>query len=101
MKRVGLREFREHATRYLSGEEVLAIEQHGRPLGFFVPAHTGQQENDAATLVRLEQTVLQILAATGLSEEELSRWFDVKTALPDRSETATRAPVSETHASGR
>lgn len=37
MKRVGIREFRDHATRYLAGDEVLAIERHGQPVGFYIP----------------------------------------------------------------
>ncbi len=37
MKQVGIREFRDHATKYLAGDEVLAIERHGQPIGFYIP----------------------------------------------------------------
>ena len=53
MKRVGIRQFRDHATRYLAGSDVLAIERHGRPIGFYVPAAASQQETIAQAL---EQT---------------------------------------------
>ncbi len=37
MKNVGVREFRDHATTYLSGREPIAINKHGRVIGFFAP----------------------------------------------------------------
>jgi hypothetical protein len=58
MKDVGVREFRDHASRYLSGDEPLAVRRHGRILGFYVPV---RQKSDTEELRR----------ATGLSEEEL------------------------------
>jgi hypothetical protein len=35
---VGVREFRNQATQYLAGDEVLAIERHGQPIGFYISA---------------------------------------------------------------
>lgn len=85
MKRVGVREFRDHATQYLSGGEVLAIERHGLPLGYYLPAGTqsrkGSKEANEA-LDRLDRTVQKILDETGMTEEELSRFFDLSVPLP-------------------
>ena len=38
MRHVGVREFRDHATWYLAGDEVLVVERNGRPIGVYIPA---------------------------------------------------------------
>lgn len=101
MKRVGVREFRNHATRYLAGDEVLAIERHGQPIGFYIPAQASKQESFAQALERLEQTVQRVLAETGMSEEELSRLYDLTEPLPDPSGRQSSGAPAKTHASGR
>lgn len=77
MKRVGVREFRDHATQYLAGGEVLAIERHGHPIGFYIPTSSSRQEIFAEALDKLERTVQRVVAETGLSEGELSRLYDL------------------------
>lgn len=47
MKNVGVREFRDHASSYLSGEEPLAVRRHGRVLGFYLPV---KRRSDAQEL---------------------------------------------------
>jgi antitoxin (DNA-binding transcriptional repressor) of toxin-antitoxin stability system len=101
MKRVGVREFRNHATQYLAGDEVLAIERHGQPIGFYIPAQASKQESFAHALERLEQTVQRVLAETGMSEDELSRLYDLAEPLPDRPGRQSSGVPAETHASGR
>lgn len=81
MKRVGVREFRDHATQYLSGDDVLAVERHGEPIGFYIPTRGSQRENFGLALDRLDRAVKQVLADTGLSEDQLSGLFDVKSPL--------------------
>ncbi len=83
MKRVGVREFRDHATQYLGGDEVLAVERHGQPIGFYIPTGASRQESIAHALERLEQTVRRVMADTGLSEEELSHLYDLNQPLPN------------------
>ena len=99
MRRVGVREFRNHATEYLAGDEVLAIERHGEPIGFFIPTRASRQESFARALERLEQTVQRVLANTGLSDEELSRLYDLGEAVPDR--PRRRREAAEARAPGR
>lgn len=77
MKRVGVREFRDHATRYLAGDEVLAVERHGEPIGFYIPTGKSKAKSFAQALERLEQTVRRVAAETGLSEEELSNLYSL------------------------
>ena len=45
MKRVGIREFRDRASQYLASNEVLTVERHGRPIGFYIPVAPGSAES--------------------------------------------------------
>lgn len=101
MRRVGVREFRDHATQYLAADEVLAIERHGRTVGFYIPTGTSREESFARALERLEQIVESTVAEAGLSEEELSQLYDL--AQPLTNQPRKRAPeVSPgSHASSR
>jgi antitoxin (DNA-binding transcriptional repressor) of toxin-antitoxin stability system len=101
MKRVGIREFRNHATQYLAGDEVLAIERHGHPIGFYVPTTTSRREDLAQALEQLRQTVDQTLAETGLDEDALSRLYDLNEPAPDRAPRPPRQSAAEKHAAGR
>lgn len=72
MKDVGVREFRDHASRYLSGDEPLAVRRHGRVLGFYVPVRQKSDTEELRAALREAQEGLEELRrATGLSEEEL------------------------------
>jgi hypothetical protein len=42
MRRIGISEFRDRATRFLAGREVLAIERHGKLVGYYVPVATDE-----------------------------------------------------------
>ena len=102
MKRIGVREFRDHATTYLAGDDVLAIERHGQPIGFYIPTAAGTQEQFLQALARLEQTIAEIRSETGLSEEELSSLFDIREPLPAGSQQADTSQVEQdTYASRR
>ncbi len=37
IKRVGIRELRDNATRFLAGDDVLAVQRHGSLVGYFIP----------------------------------------------------------------
>lgn len=37
MKDVGIREFRDHASSYLSAGEPLMVRKHGKVVGFYLP----------------------------------------------------------------
>lgn len=82
MKRVGVREFRDHATQYLAADEVLAIERHGHTVGFYIPTGASREESFATALERLEQVVERTIAETGMTEKELSQVFDLTEPLP-------------------
>ncbi len=72
MKDVGVREFRDHASSYLSGDEPLAVRRHGRVLGFYVPVkHKSDTEELRIALREAKEGLEELRRATGLSEEEL------------------------------
>lgn len=72
IKDVGVREFRDHASSYLSGDEPLAVRRHGRVLGFYLPV---KQKSDGeelqAALRELGESLAELREASGLSEEDL------------------------------
>ncbi len=72
MKDVGVREFRDHASSYLSGDEPLAVRRHGRVLGFYLPVKQKSDVEDLQAALRdLGESLAELRRATGLSEEEL------------------------------
>jgi hypothetical protein len=81
MRNVGVREFRDHATAYLSGSDPVAISKHGKVIGFYIPVQRDEGEVERA-LARLGDAVSQVLSETGLSEEELAGMFDLRRDQP-------------------
>jgi len=81
LKNVGVREFRDHAIMYLSGSDPVAVRKHGQVIGFYIPvAADGVQAMRA--LGQLGRSLEEILAQTGMTEDELSGLFDLRRALP-------------------
>jgi len=76
IKDVGVREFRDHASSYLSGDEPLAVRRHGRVLGFYLPVkHKSDGEELQAALRELGESLAELREASGLSEEDLVEEF--------------------------
>jgi antitoxin (DNA-binding transcriptional repressor) of toxin-antitoxin stability system len=71
MKHIGVREFRDHATKYLASAEPVAIERHGKVIGFYFPVKPDKDEARRA-LTRLDTTIDEILGRTGMTETELA-----------------------------
>lgn len=83
MKSVGIREFRDHATKLIAAGETLAIEKHGEPVGFYVPIVAKDREVGVKVLERLGSVVSDVLEQTGLTEDELVAAIrDVDVARP-------------------
>jgi hypothetical protein len=81
LKNVGVREFRDHATTYLSGSDPVAVSKHGQVIGFYIPVE--RDDHQAVRAVeQLGRTVEKLLEETGMSEEELAQLFDLRRALP-------------------
>jgi hypothetical protein len=82
MKNVGVREFRDHATKYLAGPEPVAVNRHGRVIGFYIPLERDEDEVRHA-IAKLGETVEQVLSETGMTEDELAGLFDMRRPLPE------------------
>jgi hypothetical protein len=89
MRHVGVREFRDKATKYLAGDEPLAIERHGKPVGYYIPAppdvasSSASDEEFRQAVDRFEEAVQRILDATGMTREELADLLDLSKPMPD------------------
>ncbi len=78
MRHVGIREFRDRATRYLADGEILAVERHGKLVGFYIPVEVGSEEEEARlALERLNRAVEKALEESASDEETLSRSLDL------------------------
>lgn len=77
MKHVGVRELRDNATRYLSAGEPLAVERHGKLIGFYLPAEASGDEELRESLERLEKAVERVRTESGTHEDELGNAFDL------------------------
>ena len=75
MKNVGVREFRDHATTYLSGRDPIAINKHGKVIGYYVPVKRDQEAVNRA-VDAWHAAVDDIITKSGMSEDELNEWLD-------------------------
>lgn len=75
MKRVGVREFKDKASSYISNAEAVVIEKHGEPVGWYIPIAKKDKRKVKAAMKHLEETIAQTLASTHLSEEDLADFF--------------------------
>jgi antitoxin (DNA-binding transcriptional repressor) of toxin-antitoxin stability system len=101
MKTVGVREFRDHATKYLAGEESLEIERHGQTIGYFIPAKRKRREAVQKALDELNETIGQILEQTGMTREEFEELMATPVSdseddhMPHDSATETRRAAGD------
>jgi hypothetical protein len=75
------REFGDHATKYLALQEPLEIERDGRPIGHYLPVKRASDEEVRQAVARLAEAVEQVLAETGMTEDELADLFDLSRPL--------------------
>ena len=73
MRTIGVREFRDQATSLLASDETLIVERHGEPIGFYVPITAKDRRAGRKALGRLGSIVDDILAKSGVDEDELVR----------------------------
>jgi hypothetical protein len=81
LKSVGVREFRDHATAYLSGSDPVAVSKHGHVIGFYIPVDRDPEQVQRA-MEKLGNTVERILEETGMTEDELAELFELRQSLP-------------------
>lgn len=73
---IGVREFRDHATKYLSGGDTLAIRKNGHLIGFYVPIKRDEAKVRQA-VESLERTVDRIVEENGDIDDELGEKFGI------------------------
>ena len=78
MRRIGVREFKDHATAYLNAGETLVIERYGKPVGFYVPLEAKDRRAGRAALERLGSQVAAVLDSAGVTEDQLVREVGIK-----------------------
>lgn len=74
---IGVREFRDRASHYLSRGEALAIEKHGEVIGYYIPVKRDEAACKRA-LEAFETKLKTFLEETGLSEDELAESLTIK-----------------------
>jgi PHD/YefM family antitoxin component YafN of YafNO toxin-antitoxin module len=74
--RVGIREFREKLAAYLlESDAPVAITRHGDTVGYYLPARRKRSEEEKAALREAAGRFQRLLAAEGLSEDEMVEEF--------------------------
>lgn len=74
--RVGIREFRENlATYLLQNNKPVAITRHGDTVGYYLPARRQRTESERAALKEAAARLQELLAAEGISEDEIIAEF--------------------------
>jgi len=77
--RVGIREFRKKlASCLLESDNPLAITRHGDTVGYYLPARRKRSEAERSALRQAAARLQEMLAAEGLTEDEIiadfKRW---------------------------
>jgi PHD/YefM family antitoxin component YafN of YafNO toxin-antitoxin module len=80
---VGIRDFREKlATYLLENDSPITITRHGETIGYFTPARRKRSEADREALKQAAAPLDAMLAAEGISEDEIAanfkRWRKAK-----------------------
>jgi hypothetical protein len=91
MRRVEAEEFERHPERYLASDEAISVEREGVAIGVYIPSVrvpsrgvVGEvDQSDGAALRDWDQLARDMMARTGLSEDELADLFDLNKPLPD------------------
>ena len=81
--KVGIREFRERLANYLlQTDKPVAITRHGDTVGYYLPARRKRSETERTALKEAAAQLDALLAAKGVTEDELvadfKRWRTAK-----------------------
>lgn len=67
-KSVGVREFRNNASTYFSGSETIAVNRHGKLIGFYIPLEPDEDELRLA-VAKLGATVEKVLEESDMARK--------------------------------
>ena len=68
--KVGIREFRNNISKYLAAE-TLAVTNHGRTIGYYIPVHTNPTSEDFKALREAAKKMETLLAQQNTTEDEV------------------------------
>lgn len=91
MKQVEMEEFAARPERYLRGGEHLEVVHDGRVVGYYLPRPRFTPEEKREAMDRLQATIAQVLAETGMTEDELADLFDLTRPFPYDEEAMSEA----------
>jgi len=74
-QKVGIREFRERLAMFLEASGPVAITRHGETVGYYIPARPSRGAAHMAALRKAAGHLDALLAAKGVTEDELMRDF--------------------------
>jgi len=70
--KVGIREFRDKLANYLlESDAPVAITRHGDTVGYYIPARRRRSEEDRDALRQVASRMQGMLAAEGITEDEV------------------------------
>lgn len=72
MRSIGIRAFRDAATKHLAAHEALEIQRHGHTVGYYLPA---RDEQGRAALRQLAELLHRAIDESDLSQEEIIALF--------------------------
>ena len=78
MRKVGIKEFRDNATKLLATGETMLIERHGHPVGYFIPVKKKDEAEIAKATARLERAIERAMDESSLTEDELADLFTIE-----------------------
>ena len=85
LMKVGIREFRERLAAYLlESDTPVAITRHGDTVGYFIPARRKRSATERAALKKAAAQLDAMLAAKGVTEDELAGEFQRRRASKHR-----------------
>lgn len=72
--KVGIREFRNNISKYLS-TETLAVTNHGRTIGYYIPIHSDPVAEDFKALQEAARKISGLLSQNHSTEDEVIATF--------------------------
>lgn len=91
--KVGIREFREKLAGYLEAGTPLAIERHGKTLGYYIPAHRQSRKAQLEAMRAAAKDLDNMIAAWGATEEELlGEYKAIRTSAREKKRNARQSP---------
>ena len=78
MRKVGIKEFRDNATKLLASGETMLVERHGHPVGYFIPVKQKDEAEIERATARFREALEEALSETSLSQDELADLFIIK-----------------------